>query len=163
MTSSELDMLCQQYLDCELSRLQEGQLHLVLSHTGTELSPLARKTLALMEIEHRMASLEASRPVRRPLALRPWLSAAASVAMVLAVAGSIFMLAPEASGSPDTVQYTAWVGGRQLPAAEAEALAKKQQARMDGLLAKAERPAAAIDAKLEKLDDIPELTIPESN
>lgn len=139
-TISEVERLCQLYLECELSLQEELELEYVLSHDGWH-SPLIDETRQLMVV---------SRPVKfaapRRRVTRWWLlCTAASVAIVLGTIGIVWQNVKPAGD--DCIVY---VSGERVGGEAAHEIAEADVARMQQFLQAVSGQKAAERAKVEQ-------------
>lgn len=90
LTLQEIEQLCQAYLDCRLSRLQEKELELVLlcsNHT----TPIITETRSLMGLTAIMAHPIANAIMKTKWRLFKYAGIAACIAMIAISAGYYFM------------------------------------------------------------------------
>lgn len=138
-TISEVERLCQLYLECELSLQEELELEYVLSHDGWR-SPVIDETRELMAVS-RLIKMEAT---RRRVTWRWRLRTAASVAIVL---GTIGILCNTVKPVADNC--IVYVSGERVGAETAHEIAEADVARMQQFLQTVSEQKASEQAKVE--------------
>lgn len=155
ITTPELDRLCQMYLDCELTVIEEKELELLLTHTDLT-SPIIAEVRELMNVQALITprvtkAPEATifpRPVRRPWR---WISGvAAAVAAVIAV--SVYVTTVTSPASATEATYLAvYSHGHRLSGDEARIAAEAAMAKADSLMHYAALAERESMAKAERL------------
>lgn len=116
----EIDMLCQLYLDGQLSRQEEVSLRCLLLSQG-HLSQLGQLVLRLMIAERQFAL-----SVKKKNPGKIWWSVGvvASVALLISV-GCFYLIPRQVDDSDQT--YVVWVDGQKIVGDEARIIAEKSQ------------------------------------
>lgn len=103
INQQELERLADAYFDGALSHAEESDLRKVLAYTDID-SPALRSARAAMGVEAAMRRRPATALRRSRRAAWPWLSVAASVAVLAAVGAFALFTGPRA-GSPEVAVY----------------------------------------------------------
>lgn len=131
LTIREIEELCNLYMDCGLTSLEEAELEYVLLTTDSD-SEIIRETLAVMGLSRKLAARTAApangksgkNEKKRRIAMRRWRSAVTGIAASAAIlAASVIGFS---SGGASDVEYIAYVGGRQLRGEQAREVAEAQ-------------------------------------
>ncbi|MBR5117313.1 MAG: hypothetical protein IK100_01555 [Muribaculaceae bacterium] len=144
-TIKEVETLCQLYLDCQLSTLEETELEYVLMHYDFKF-PLINETRGLMEISRRF-ELKAAKP--RKSAWGWILRAAACVAIIL---GTFAIYHHDSHvnhviGTDDCIVY---VAGKMANAEEAHRIAEADVAKIQQFMQTVSEQQAQEEAKVEQ-------------
>lgn len=131
LTIREIEELCNLYMDCALTSLEEAELEYVLLTTDSD-SEIIRETRAVMGLSRKLAARTAApadgksgkNEKKRRLTMRRWRSAVTGIAASAAIlAASVIGFS---SGGSSEVEYIAYVGGRQLRGEQAREVAEAQ-------------------------------------
>lgn len=131
LTIREIEELCNLYMDCGLTSLEEAELEYVLLTTDSD-SEIIRETRAVMGLSRDLAARTAvpangksdKNEKKRRIAMRRWRSAVTGIAASAAIlAASVIGFS---SGGSSDVEYIAYVGGRQLRGEQAREVAEAQ-------------------------------------
>ncbi len=131
LTIREIEELCNLYMDCALTSLEEAELEYVLLTTDSD-SEIIRETRAVMGLSRELAARTTApadgksgkNEKKRRLTMRRWRSAVTGIAASAAIlAASVIGLS---SGGASEVEYIAYVGGRQLRGEQAREVAEAQ-------------------------------------
>ncbi len=136
LTLQETEQLCELFMDCKISVLQENELRYVLSHVHYH-SPLINDVRTVMRIE--LSTFDKPVPKTTPLIKRWWtkkmtyLSIAASIAFLICFGVELFH--NSYSGfTNNTSEYIAYVDGHQLSQEAAKAQVEADILIADSLL-----------------------------
>lgn len=131
LTIREIEELCNLYMDCALTSMEEAELEYVLLTTDSD-SEIIRETRAVMGLSRELAARPAApangkigkNEKKRRIAMRRWRSAVTGIAASAAIlAASVIGFS---SGGSSEVEYIAYVGGRQLRGEQAREVAEAQ-------------------------------------
>lgn len=131
LTIREIEELCNLYMDCALTSLEEAELEYVLLTTDSD-SEIIRETRAVMGLSRELATRPAApadgkngkNEKKRRIAMRRWRGAVTGIAASAAIlAASVIGFS---SGGSSDVEYIAYVGGRQLRGEQAREVAEAQ-------------------------------------
>lgn len=131
LTIREIEELCNLYMDCGLTSLEEAELEYVLLTTDSD-SEIIRETRAVMGLSRELAARPAvpangksgKKEKKRRIIARRWRSAVTGIAASAAIlAASVIGFS---SGGASEVEYIAYVGGRQLRGEQAREVAEAQ-------------------------------------
>lgn len=134
LTIREIEELCNLYMDCALTSLEEAELEYVLLTTDSD-SEIIRETRAVMGLSRELAARPAApaegksgkngkNDKKRRIALRRWRRAVTGIAASAAIL--VASVIGFSSGGASEVEYIAYVGGRQLRGEEAREVAEAQ-------------------------------------
>lgn len=141
-TIEELEKLCQLYMDCQLSVLEEIELEYVLMQSDFD-SPLINETKELMAVS-RSFKLEASKPHK---SIWSWaLRVAACAAIVLGA----FALFQHININRDNGNCIVYVAGKRVCAEEAHIIAEADVAKMQQFMRVVNEQKAQEEAKVEQ-------------
>lgn len=131
-TTKELDALCQLYMDCKLSVLEEKELEYLLSRTSLTSD-------AIEDVRALMGSGPGPRvkavPLKRKRSMwRSPLATAAAVALVVAAALVYPLSHPGGSSADGEIYIAAYSNGRPLTGKAAESAICEAMARADSLM-----------------------------
>lgn len=152
MTTKEVEELCNLYMDCGLSSLEEAELEYVLLTADYD-SELIRETKAVMGISRKLAAglpeESAPKQIRRRSIFRRYQSVvtgiAASIAIIFATMIGFF-----SPGATD-IEYIAYANGHQLRGSEAREAAEAQITKYEQL---ERRMAQLQEQQLKKIERI---------
>lgn len=157
LSVAELEELCQLYLDCRLTRLQEQELHLVLLEEDVH-SPLIDEVRGMMDFELRM-SADAVRSASLVAVSRRWwqrwsvVNIAASLFILLASAATFMYLST--SNKQTDATYMVYVDGNRIDdRAQAEAIIRADINKANAML---ERSAELRRDQQQKMAEIQRL------
>ena len=142
-TIEEAERLCQLYMDCQLSVMEETELEYVLAQTELD-SPMIHDTKKLMDISR---SVRISNTVKRPSSYRllKWaLRVAACVAILL---GCVTILCN--SLATDDAECIVFVEGHQVSTEQARNIAEADVARMEQFMQTVATQRAVEEAKVK--------------
>lgn len=131
LTIREIEELCNLYMDCALTSLEEAELEYVLLTADSD-SEIIRETRAVMGLSRELAARTAApangksgkNEKKRRRAMRRWRGAVTGIAASAAIlAASVIGFS---SGGASEVEYIAYVGGRQLRGEQAREVAEAQ-------------------------------------
>ena len=131
LTIREIEELCNLYMDCALTSLEEAELEYVLLTADSD-SEIIRETRAVMGLSRELAARTAApangksgkNEKKRRIAMRRWRGAVTGIAASSAIlAASVIGFS---SGGASEVEYIAYVGGRQLRGEQAREVAEAQ-------------------------------------
>lgn len=131
LTIREIEELCNLYMDCALTSLEEAELEYVLLTADSD-SEIIRETRAVMGLSRELAARTAApangksgkNEKKRRIAMRRWRGAVTGIAASAAIlAASVIGFS---SGGASEVEYIAYVGGRQLRGEQAREVAEAQ-------------------------------------
>lgn len=141
-TIEEVEKLCQLYMDCQLSVLEETELEFVLMQSDFD-SPLINETKELMAVS-RSFKLEASKPHK---SIWSWaLRVAACAAIVLGA----FALFQHININRDNGNCIVYVAGKRVCAEEAHIIAEADVAKMQQFMRVVNEQQAQEEAKVEQ-------------
>lgn len=131
LTIREIEELCNLYMDCGLTSLEEAELEYVLLTTDSD-SEIIRETMAVMGLSRELAARPAvpangksgKKEKKRRIIARRWRSAVTGIAASAAIL--IASVIGFSSGGSSEVEYIAYVGGKQLRGEEAREVAEAQ-------------------------------------
>lgn len=131
LTIREIEELCNLYMDCGLTSLEETELEYVLLTTDSD-SEIIRETRAVMGLSRELAARPAAhadgksgkKEKKRRIIGRRWRSAVTGIAASAAIL--IASVIGFSSGGSSEVEYIAYVGGKQLRGEEAREVAEAQ-------------------------------------
>ena len=110
LTIQEIEQLCQAYLDCRLSRLQEKEVELVLLCTD-HTTPIISETRYLMGLTALMANPKAKAKMKTKWHLFKYAGIAACVA-IIAISGRYYFMASQSAVHEHDVYVS--VDGKEL-------------------------------------------------
>lgn len=155
-TLSELELLCGKYMECSLSRLEEVELHYILTKTPLS-SPIIDHTKEMMDISLLIQSdsnnLEKGKIKASVITAKKrasWLkicSAAASVAII--ITASIIYLINRPTETPSFCQV--FINGKEIKGKDAEIIADHEMKRVQLLL---DRINSTIDMENQKISQL---------
>lgn len=131
LTIREIEELCNLYMDCALTSLEEAELEYVLLTTDSD-SEIIRETRAVMGLSRELAARTTAsadgksgkNEKKRRLTMRRWRGAVTGIAASAAIL--IASIIGFSSGGASEVEYIAYVGGRQLRGEQAREVAEAQ-------------------------------------
>ena len=143
-TIEEAERLCQLYMDCKLSVLEETELEYVLSQTELD-SPMIQDTRKLMGISR---TVRFSNTVKRPSSHRllKWALRTAACAAILL--GCVTIL--RNSLAADDAECIAYVEGHQVSTEQARNIAEADVARMEQFMHTVATQRTAEEAKVKQ-------------
>lgn len=132
LTLPELEALCEAFLDCRLSRLQEKELELVLLHCSLSSPRLdeVRQIMALSSLMEESAASHTAKRKEHHMRHRKWYAAASCAAVIVAAASVILtvLMRPDTSAVAQQQDYIAvYVDGHMLSGKTARAKANDIQ------------------------------------
>lgn len=138
ITLKDLEQLCQLYLDCRLSVLEENELEYVLQSCPEFHSPLVDDTRRLMGISHSLELRNAGK--RRSI----WHRKGMLISGVAAAVAVVFVLTPffQTERPYADSRCVAYVGGKHLTGDDAEKIVEAQMAKTDAFMQKIESKKA---------------------
>ncbi len=141
-TIEEVEKLCQLYMDCQLSVLEETELEYVLMQSDFD-SPLINETKEIMAVS-RSFKLEVSKPHKN---VWSWpLRVAACAAIVLGT----FALFQHININRDDSNCIVYVAGKRASAKEAHIIAEADVAKMHKFMQVVNEQQAQEEAKVEQ-------------
>ncbi|MDE6338405.1 MAG: hypothetical protein K2K97_01290 [Muribaculaceae bacterium] len=128
LTIAELEALCQAYLDCRLSRLQEKELELVLTAEDAS-TPVIDEAREVMGITTLLESAKHVKTRQSPLRRRSVIWGAAAVCLALAIGFGVRFINREVSGTntPENSEYIVIIDGEYLSPEQAKKVALETQ------------------------------------
>lgn len=131
LTIREIEELCNLYMDCALTSLEEAELEYVLLTTDSD-SEIIRETRAVMGLSRELAARPAApadgkngkNEKKRRIAMSRLRGAVTGIAASAAIL--IASVIGFSSGGSSEVEYIAYVGGKQLRGEEAREVAEAQ-------------------------------------
>lgn len=145
LTAQETERLCREYIDCQLSMLEEAELEYVLRMTDFE-SPIINDVKTIMGISKAVRfPVSTNQPQRHKTKIRR-LAAAASIAVLL-VGGVAVMKKSLHNDSTECIAYSA---GRQVSTEKARQIAEADVQRMAQFIKTVASQRADEEAKVEK-------------
>ena len=144
LTAQETERLCREYIDCQLSMLEEAELEYVLRMTDFE-SPIINDVKTIMGISKAVRfPVSTNQPQRHKTKIRRF--AAASIAMLL-VAGVAVMKKSLNRNNTECIAYSA---GRQVSTEKARQIAEADVQRMAQFIKTVASQRADEEAKVKK-------------
>lgn len=141
-TTEEVERLCELYLDCRLSILEEMELEYVLKHCDFD-SPIVNETKEMMVVS-RAIKLEAVRPHK---SFWTWsLRVAACVAIVLGV----FAIFNPVNTNENDDRCIVYVEGKRASGEEAQKIAEADVAKMQQFIEVVNEQQVQEEAKVEE-------------
>lgn len=131
LTIREIEELCNLYMDCGLTSLEEAELEYVLLTTDSD-SEIIRETRAVMGLSRELAARPAvpangksgKKEKKRRIIARRWRSAVTGIAASAAIL--VASVIGFSWGGSSEVEYIAYVGGKQLRGEQAREVAEAQ-------------------------------------
>lgn len=141
-TIEEVEKLCQLYMDCQLSVLEETELEFVLMQSDFD-SPLINETKELMAVS-RSFKLEASKPHK---SIWSWALRVAACAAIVLGALALFQ---HININRDNGNCIVYVAGKRVCAEEAHIIAEADVAKMQQFMRVVNEQKAQEEAKVEQ-------------
>ena len=141
-TTEEIEKLCQLYMDCQLSVLEETELEYVLMQSDFD-SPLINETKELMAVS-RSFKLETTKPHK---SIWTW---ALRVAACAAIALGAFALFQHINIDRDDDYCIVYVAGKRASAKEAHIIAEADVAKMQKFMQVVNEQQTQEEAKVEQ-------------
>ena len=143
LTLNDLEQLAQAYLDCQLTRLEEKELELLLAS-----SPLSSPTIDEAREQMALTSLMAASHSRRRVAKRRFIRFGSIAACLAAlVIGGTMLIAP----TEPQVSYYVCINGQELHGEAAKRYALETEQRMEQLQQEMLNQVLAIEKENERL------------
>ncbi len=143
LTIEEAERLCQLYMDCQLSVLEETELEYLLSQTELD-SPMIQNTKELMAISRSVRFSESVKPQRNRRLLKWDLCTAACIAILL---GCVTFL--RNSHITDDAECIVFVEGHQVNSEQALKIAEADVAKMEQFMQTVAIQRSAEEAKVK--------------
>ncbi|MBR5638488.1 MAG: hypothetical protein IKW83_01875 [Muribaculaceae bacterium] len=145
-TIEEIERLCQLYLDCQLSVLEETELEYVLTQCDFK-SPIINETKELMSISHSVKFAETRKT--RGSFWTWWMSTAACVAIALGTF-TLFHHFNNSNKNSNNDYCIVYVSGKRVNDEEAHKIAEADVAKMQQFMQTVNEQKAQEEAKVEQ-------------
>ncbi len=151
ITIQEAEQLCQLYMDCKLSLLEEAELEYVLMLSNLN-SPLIRETRVLMGITPNITLNNSSQSfILRKMEKRGFLIwTLRATACVIILLGSILLIRNSINNTANEKICIAYVEGRKVSGERAKDIAEADVVKMEQFMRIATTQQALENAKVEK-------------
>lgn len=141
-TTEEVEKLCELYLDCRLSVLEETELEYVLMHCDFD-SPIVNETKEMMAVS-RAIKLEAVRPHK---SFWTW---SLRVAACVAIALGVFAIFNPVNTNENDDSCIVYVEGKRASGEEAQKIAEADVAKMQQFIEVVNEQQVQEEAKVEE-------------
>lgn len=131
LTIEELETLCNLYMECKLTPLEEVELEFVLQNTNLQ-SPLITDVKKIMGLEE-FKFIKSISQTRRNFRKNKWIKLIPGIAasiLIMALVSSYIISSYQISSSPETIYCRVYSNGHQIDYDEALEIANKNLEKM---------------------------------